>query len=916
MAYMFKHGDRPLDDYTIQRAVGSGGFGEVYYAVSDGGREVALKYLRENPQTELRGVSHCINLKSPHLVSIFDIKKNADGDYFIIMEYCSGPSLRDLLIAEPDGLGKQKAAFFVREIAKGIGYLHDRGIVHRDLKPGNIFYDDGYVKICDYGLSKFISVSRHSAQTASVGTVHYMAPEIGSGDYSRGVDIYALGVVLYEMLLGKVPFEGSSMGEILMKHLTSQPEVENLPEPFGKVIRKALEKDPKDRYQTVDEMVEDLLDVEDVKQSLAGFSPKSLDGAVRAGSPYDSPMPSPNPAPAFAQDFRRRTPPPVSETPPFATPLPDRLATGVDRVARKVERKMRKLEGKHGRREYRGHHRGTPPVARPSQAELSVRDRRKRRFMAGVMTLSIAGVAGVAAGLSTGSEDIGGSTFFVACMMALGLVLSRRALDWLSDQSQPEWAQRFVRLACCGPLIFLGCAPMLGDGRYDEIGLATALGLCLLALMGNWKETFERGADGELCIWSAIWRGVFAAIATAFIAGMVNCGPNKSSLIVFLVIAAVSIIIQTTSWWLPRRAPIHADQEDATGDVPPDGQPPAPVDPNRSYADPIDGQSPHAQAAHLPSAGQPMSESELIASGMAIPPEFPPPKDPMARWGVTRALWGLCAFALMGVATLSAVAPIVFIRGGHARGTALIVVCIACVCTAIYSLAKTTARRREGFWRETARPMLICLSLFALGASATYLARENATNRGRQRQKETRIAVAHTGHSSMPNALSDRFNALAVVDVTPSLQEEVIESAGADSVSGLANLDFSGKFPWQVWRKGSPEELAAKGMTVFVDYTATWCVICQANRKSTTESDEVRKKMDELNVVPITADNTRKDPEVLAALSKFGRVGVPLNVIYPAGKPDEPIVLPIQLVGKIGLVLDKLDEAGPSKPTE
>jgi serine/threonine protein kinase len=171
--------------------VGRGGFGEVYYAISDGGREVALKYLKENPQVELRGVSHCINLKSPHLVSIFDVKKNAEGEYFIVMEYISGPSLRDLLIAEPKGFAPEKAAFFTREIGKGLAYLHDRGIVHRDMKPGNIFFDDGYVKIGDYGLSKFIAVSRHSVQTSSVGTVHYMAPEIGSGNYTRGHNPWA-----------------------------------------------------------------------------------------------------------------------------------------------------------------------------------------------------------------------------------------------------------------------------------------------------------------------------------------------------------------------------------------------------------------------------------------------------------------------------------------------------------------------------------------------------------------------------------------------------------------------------------------------------------------------------------------------------------------------------------------------------
>ncbi|HUU82715.1 MAG TPA: protein kinase [Phycisphaerae bacterium] len=307
MAFRFRHGDRPLKGYTIQRGVGRGGFGEVYFAVSDGGREVALKYLWENPGVELRGVSQCMNLSNPHLVKIFDVKKNDEGEYFIIMEYVAGPSLRDILIAEPNGLGSQKAAFFAREIGKGLSYLHDRGIVHRDIKPGNIFYEDGYVKIGDYGLSKFMAVSRHSGHTSSVGTVHYMAPEVGSGNYSRGIDIYAVGVMLYEMLLGQLPFQGASMGEVLMKHLTEQPEVENLPDPFGRVIRRALAKDPNDRYQSMDQMIEELLGVDDVRQSVVGFNPASLSGVARravgdfANSPMLSPNPAPPPVPAFAR---------------------------------------------------------------------------------------------------------------------------------------------------------------------------------------------------------------------------------------------------------------------------------------------------------------------------------------------------------------------------------------------------------------------------------------------------------------------------------------------------------------------------------------------------------------------------------------------------------------------------------------
>ena len=104
--------------------------------------------------------------------------------------------------------------------------------MHRDLKPGNIFNDDGQVKIGDYGLSKFISASRRSGQTESVGTVHYMAPEIANGRYGKEIDLYALGVILYELLSGQVPFEGESVGEVLMKHLTAEPDVSRVPGPY------------------------------------------------------------------------------------------------------------------------------------------------------------------------------------------------------------------------------------------------------------------------------------------------------------------------------------------------------------------------------------------------------------------------------------------------------------------------------------------------------------------------------------------------------------------------------------------------------------------------------------------------------------------------------------------------------------
>jgi len=100
-AYQYKHGDRPLDGYTIQRGAGRGGFGEVYYAISDSGREVALKVIQTYEQIELRGISQCMNLKSPHLVTVFDVKYGTDGKPWVIMEYVGGPSLRQIIDSSP-----------------------------------------------------------------------------------------------------------------------------------------------------------------------------------------------------------------------------------------------------------------------------------------------------------------------------------------------------------------------------------------------------------------------------------------------------------------------------------------------------------------------------------------------------------------------------------------------------------------------------------------------------------------------------------------------------------------------------------------------------------------------------------------------------------------------------------------------
>lgn len=255
--YTHASGERPLDGYTIKRGIGVGGFGEVYFAISDAGKEVALKRIQRNLDIELRGVRQCLNLKHVNLIALWDIRTGEQGESWVVMEYVPGHSLRDQLQQFPRGMLEADVRHWFLPICAGVAYLHDRGIVHRDLKPGNIFYDTDaqLVKIGDYGLSKFISCSRGSGHTESVGTFHYMAPEIGRGVYGKGIDIYALGVILFEMLTGELPFDGESTQEIIMKHLTASPDLRRVPGPLREVVEVALAKDPAERYGNVRELL-------------------------------------------------------------------------------------------------------------------------------------------------------------------------------------------------------------------------------------------------------------------------------------------------------------------------------------------------------------------------------------------------------------------------------------------------------------------------------------------------------------------------------------------------------------------------------------------------------------------------------------------------------------------------------------
>jgi hypothetical protein len=261
MKFSYRSGQRPLDGFTLKRGVGQGAFGEVYFAVSDGGKEVALKLLRGHTDAELRGVSHCLNLKHPSLVHLYDLKTDAVGHHWVVMEYVFGESLASVINKHPTGLPTEVVREWFASLARGVAYLHHQGVVHRDLKPANIFIEHGQVKIGDYGLSRRISGSEGGDLSRGVGTPHYMAPEIKNGNYTASIDVYACGIILYEMVCGARPFDGETPLEVLMKHYIDAPDLSKLPAAYRTVIGKALEKDPAKRYASVSELaraVEDM----------------------------------------------------------------------------------------------------------------------------------------------------------------------------------------------------------------------------------------------------------------------------------------------------------------------------------------------------------------------------------------------------------------------------------------------------------------------------------------------------------------------------------------------------------------------------------------------------------------------------------------------------------------------------------
>jgi len=256
--------------YQVVRKLGAGGMANVYLAEDQElGRRVAIKILNERHANDeqfverfRREAKNAAALSHPNIVSIYD-RGEAEGTYYIAMEYLDGRSLKELILSRgPAPLNV--AIEYVRQILSALRFAHRHGIVHRDIKPHNVLVDaEGRVKVTDFGIAR-AGASQMTEAGSIVGTAQYLSPEQARGtNVDQRSDLYSLGIVLYELLTGTLPFNGDTPVEIAMKHLSQTPELPSvlrpeLPRELDLVVTRALAKDPDERYQSADEMDADL----------------------------------------------------------------------------------------------------------------------------------------------------------------------------------------------------------------------------------------------------------------------------------------------------------------------------------------------------------------------------------------------------------------------------------------------------------------------------------------------------------------------------------------------------------------------------------------------------------------------------------------------------------------------------------
>ena len=260
-----------LDDrYEILELIGSGGMANVYKARCHRlNRLVAIKILKSDlaDNADFRRRFHdesqaVAQLSHANIVSVYDVSTNPDLEY-IVMELIDGITLKQYM--ERRGrMDWRESLHFITQIMRGLSHAHSRGIIHRDIKPQNIMVlRDGSVKVADFGIACLANAGQTLTQEA-LGSVHYISPEQARGDrIDARSDIYSAGVVLYEMLTGRLPFEGDSAVSVAIQHLSSVPlaprDIDpSIPEPLELICMKAMNSDPNKRYASADAMIEDL----------------------------------------------------------------------------------------------------------------------------------------------------------------------------------------------------------------------------------------------------------------------------------------------------------------------------------------------------------------------------------------------------------------------------------------------------------------------------------------------------------------------------------------------------------------------------------------------------------------------------------------------------------------------------------
>jgi serine/threonine-protein kinase len=286
--------------YRIIRKLGAGGMANVYLAEDQElGRRVAIKILDDRHAADdsfierfRREAKNAAGLSHPNIVSIYD-RGEAEGTYYIAMEYLSGRSLKELIVSR--GPTPVRIAIdYTRQILAALGFAHRNGIVHRDIKPHNVVVDaDGRLKVTDFGIARS-GASQMTEVGSIIGTAQYLSPEQARGaPVDQRSDVYSVGVVLYEMLTGEVPFTGDTALEIAMKHLSEVPVPPSelrpdVPDDLDLVVLRALAKDSEDRYQTAEEMDADLARIQRglaVSTETADAATAVLGGAGISGAP-------------------------------------------------------------------------------------------------------------------------------------------------------------------------------------------------------------------------------------------------------------------------------------------------------------------------------------------------------------------------------------------------------------------------------------------------------------------------------------------------------------------------------------------------------------------------------------------------------------------------------------------------------